>query len=65
MKKFIEVLMERDGMTEDEAKSEAKRARKELKQLVEEGDYLAAEEYMQEEFGLEPDYMDEFVFGMM
>ena len=58
MKKFIEVLMERDGMTEDEAKSEARRAKKELRELVEEGDYLAAEEYMQEEFGLEPDYMD-------
>jgi hypothetical protein len=48
---ILEVLMRRDGMTEEEAKEYIAEA----KQMVAEG--ASPEEILHYEFGLEPDYM--------
>ena len=48
--KLEEVLMDRDGLTLDEAKDRVKAARRNLE------DYTDVADFMEDEFGLEPDY---------
>jgi hypothetical protein len=55
METLMEVLMRRDGMTF----TEAREAIREAKQRVEEGD--DPEEVLEEDFGLEPDYVLELL----
>ena len=54
-----EILMDRDNMTEDEADEVIRLARKDLYSRIDEGElpYNLCEEW----FGLEPDYLDEFI----
>ena len=59
MTEFEKVLMNRDGMTEEEAKEEKRIARKNFYQAIEEG---WGEDFLEEEYGLEPDYLFDVLF---
>ena len=60
MKKIYQVLMERDGMTEADAKEAVTVCQTELNERLAEGDlpYDICEEH----FGLEPDFIEELIF---
>lgn len=54
MKKIIKILMERDGISEEEARSLIKETRDEIAML---DNPFEAENIIMEYLGLEPDYM--------
>jgi len=54
MNKIVKILMERDGMTEEEARSLVKETRDEIIMLE---NPLEADDILMEYLGLEPDYM--------
>ncbi len=56
-----EILMRRDGMSENEARNQIEEARYELDLLIREGRLEEAEEICADYFGLEPDYIDELI----
>jgi len=57
-----EVLMERDGLEEEEALELIQSATVELMSIVENGGTVVeAEDFIREEFGLEPDYLDDLI----
>ena len=56
-----EVLMERDGMTAEEAKELIDDAGTAFYEYISNGDMNSAENVCEEFFGLEPDYIDEFI----
>ena len=58
-----EVLQERDGLTKEEADEQVHEARGRFKELLEEGNIMELDDFCLDEFGLEPDYMDEFLYG--
>ena len=55
------VLIQRDGYSVAEARAEAERARAELIELIESGDFMATEDYMADNYGLEPDYLEDLI----
>ena len=57
--KIKDVLMERDGMSEEEALKEIDKAKRRLNNYLNNGDIEAAGEVCSECFGLEPDYLME------
>ena len=60
MRKSIkEVLMQRDGLTGEEADDAIKEAKEEFNRLLEEGEDPS--DICEDYFGLEPDYLDEFL----
>lgn len=60
MRKIKEIIMERDGLSADEAEELIQEARNEFYSLLESGDIVGAENIMYDWFGLEPDYLEEF-----
>lgn len=64
METLKEVLMRRDGNTEEEAEDRIQKAVDELEELLE-GDetpsILEAEDVVKDHFGLEPDYLEELL----
>jgi len=56
---ILRVLMERDGMTKDEAQELIQEAREDLHNRLAEGEY--PEDICAEWFGLEPDYVMELM----
>lgn len=59
METLKQVLMGRDNLTEEEANKRIQEARKDLLARLESGDY--PDEFMEEEFDLEPDYLFEIL----
>lgn len=60
---IVEILMNRDGNTRQEAEERVQYCRQRLyEEAVDIGDYGAAEDIIVEELGLEPDYMMELLF---
>lgn len=57
MKRIIMVLMERDGMTFNEAKAYCREGMSYVHEAIAEGDYEGAEMEFEDFFGLEPDYL--------
>ena len=57
MNRVIKILMERDHMTEQEAKELVRQAREDMLTCAEEGDYSGAEDIMYSLLGLEMDYI--------
>lgn len=57
METLKEVLMERDGITEEEADELIEEARMVLEEYIENGNIDNAYEICAEMFGLEPDYL--------
>ena len=56
---LIDALVERDGISPDEARRQIEAARDELYALIDEGE--CPMDFMQDEFGLEPDYLMELL----
>jgi hypothetical protein len=60
MNNIIKILMERDGMTYEEAKEAYEDTREEMLQSIEDG-YLDADEILADNLGLELDYIFDFI----
>jgi len=56
------VLMERDGLSEVEAEDQIAEAKQQLNEYIAEGDLDSAYDICQDEFGLEPDYLEDLIF---
>ena len=55
--KVVQILMERDGMSESEARELINEVQEMMFEAIDAGSYLEAEEIFQDELGLEPDYI--------
>ena len=55
------VLIERDGITAEEADDQIQDAQRQFDLYLEEGNLTGAEQICSEYFGLEPDYVIEFL----
>lgn len=64
MESLQAVLMRRDGLSESEALERCEEAAEFVAEAAGEGDLMAIGEYFLSEFGLEPDYAEEFIFNM-
>lgn len=60
-KPIVETLMARDGITRQEAKAQVKEFKSYLFEMIE-TDPIGAYDLIQDELGLEPDYLDELIF---
>ena len=61
METIKEILMRRDGVSEQEAEDLINDAKEELYELLEQGDMESAHDICQTHFGLEPDYLMELI----
>ena len=57
MNRIVKILMERDDITEEEAKALIKDVREMMEDAIADGDYSEAEDIMAGELGLEMDYI--------
>jgi hypothetical protein len=59
MSEFVKVLIERDGMSLDDARD----TERDIKRMLVEGEleYTDLEDLLHDEYGLEPDYVFEFL----
>lgn len=62
LEELAQMLMKRDGMTYEEELAAIRDAAAEMEQAFYDGDLNAAEEILREDLGLEPDYLDLFIF---
>ena len=60
-KSILQILMTRDKMTKTEAQELISDAREVFDEYLADGDICSAENICEEYFGLEPDYLDEFM----
>jgi len=58
---IFDILVRRDGLTAEEASRLIRDAHQKFNYYLDEGDVDAAENICQEFFGLEPDYLYEFI----
>ncbi len=61
MKSIVYVLMERDGMSEDDAKQLVDDARRDLYSMLENEEDIDEADFCADWFGLEPDYIIELL----
>lgn len=61
MNRIIKILMDRDGMTEDEARATVVDVMDMMEDAIAEGDYEEAEDILADELGLEPDYIPDIM----
>lgn len=61
MKSIEEILVERDGLTPEEAHDLVRSIQAIMAEAIAQGDYLEAEEIFTSELGLEPDYLDQIL----
>lgn len=61
--RIIRTLMKRDKLTMVEAVELVRVAKSQLNEYLDSGDIEAAENICEEYFGLEPDYLDDLMFG--
>ena len=65
MKETVKVLMSRDGLTQAEAVKQVVQFFKTMKADIDAGgDPFSWEEEFMSEFGLEPDYFEDFIFRL-
>jgi hypothetical protein len=65
MKETVKILMSRDGLTQAEAVKQVVGFFKAMQaDLAEGGDPFAWENDFVQEFGLEPDYFEDFIFSL-
>lgn len=57
MQKIIEILMRRDGLSYEDAKETYLECREAMLEAIDNGNFFEAEEILQYELGLEPDYI--------
>jgi hypothetical protein len=59
MKSLMQTLVDRDGITEEEARSQIAEARERLLERLSHGEM--PDDFCEEEFGLEPDYIEDLI----
>ena len=57
MNEVVKILMRRDGITEQEALEAIRDCREQINYFCARGDFIAAEDCIMDELGLEPDYL--------
>ena len=57
MNRVIQILMERDGLSKENAYDLVNEVRAEMKDAIACGDYELAQEIIESDLGLEPDYI--------
>lgn len=62
MKKIIKILMRRDGISEVEAENLIEECMEEMNDAIMRGNYQECEDILASYLGLEPDYLDYFLF---
>jgi len=66
MGRVIKLLMERDGISEDEAREQCTSVKEQIDEIVDTNTGFSTleqiEEIIADELGLEPDYIDDFLF---
>lgn len=62
MEKVVKILMERDGLSEADAKHEVQNFIDDATDLLMEGDHEGVEELLMDNLGLEPDYLEDLLF---
>ena len=60
MKKIVKILMQRDGLSKEEAEDEVNQF---VKRIHAGECPFQLEQDFQDDFGLEPDYFEELIFG--
>ena len=60
---IIKLIMQRDGIDQDEAVQLVKATGREINKAIELGDLMAAEDAIMSNLGLEPDYLDAWLYG--
>ncbi|MGE4486362.1 MAG: hypothetical protein AB7C95_00880 [Synergistaceae bacterium] len=58
---IVQILMRRDGNTEEEAKLRVDECAARMREVIAQGDYLDTDDIIAEELGLEPDYCFEIL----
>lgn len=61
MEEIIRILMDRDGVTYEEAKEMYKDCRAEIQEAIYGTSCIPPEEVLESELGLEPDYLFNFI----
>ena len=61
MKSLKQTIMDRDGLTSEQADADIKQAKEAIQEYLEYGDTESAHEVCEEFFGLEPDYLLELI----
>lgn len=62
MKQIVEILIRRDNITENEAWSLIEDCQEEMEEAIARGNYQECEDILASYLGLEPDYLDAFLF---
>ena len=62
MEHITDVLVRRDGISEEEAERQVSDFREEIDDLIMEGDLEGIEDALMNDFGLEPDYLMDVLF---
>lgn len=62
MNHIVEILMRREGIDMYEAWDMIKECQEEMEDAIRYGDYQACEDILASYLGLEPDYLDYFLF---
>lgn len=57
MERVIQILMERDGLTREEAKDLVDETRDLIMEAAGNGDFMECDQIMADQLGLEPDYI--------
>lgn len=63
MRPLKQVLMERDGLSEEEANREIRETQNRILELVGEGEFEDAFDEIETSLGLEPDYLEEVLYA--
>lgn len=61
MNETIKILMERDGLTEEQARREFKEVRRSVREALASGDAEEVEEILLYDLGIEMDYIFDFI----
>ena len=62
MKEIVEILKRRDGISENEAWARVNDCQEEMEGAIMRGNYQECEDIIASYLGLEPDYLDFFLF---
>ena len=66
IEKVTQILANREGVDYEEMEASVKEGFEKLQQMIDEGaGLLELEEFFQNEFGLEPDYLEEWLMSMI
>ena len=62
MNRVVNILMKRDGYSEEEAIEMVNDCREEMNEAIADGDYDLAEDILAGDLGLEPDYIFDILY---